>query len=310
MSASIGAARYPEHATDATQLLVRADAAMYRAKELGKDRWVHFDSAMTAAKPQLNVSLESAMYDGVRNGEFLLHYQPIMDASGVLVGCEALMRWQRADGRMVSPGEFIPLAEGNGLIALLGEYALKAACMQLKRFDDAGLARLYISVNVSPRQLRNQQFLQKLERILRITDVRPERVVLEITESMLMHEPEAAQEQLARIRAIGCRISLDDFGTGYSCLAYLQRFPISTIKIDRSFVRNLPSDPAAGAIVSAISALANALCMDCIAEGVETPEQRADLVGRGVELLQGFLFSKPMDPDDFIEQYALNAYQG
>ncbi|MGH8809641.1 MAG: putative bifunctional diguanylate cyclase/phosphodiesterase, partial [Noviherbaspirillum sp.] len=238
---SIGAAVFPEHGDSEVKLLAHADTAMYRAKETGKARCVVY-SPEKFMHPEHDVSLEAAMFQAVREGEFLLHYQPIVDARSLqIMGFEALMRWMHPGQGMVSPVQFIPMAEDNGLINLLGAWALKSACMQIKRFAEAAGRPLYVSVNVSPRQFRNDQFLDVMDEAIKLSGLSGQELLLEITEGTLMSDPEHAEELLTAMTARNVRIAIDDFGTGYSSLAYLKRFPIAALKIDRAFIKDLPA---------------------------------------------------------------------
>lgn len=305
VSASVGVAIFPEHGTTSAELMHHADLAMYQSKQLGKNRvTMYLPELKTDSTSQ--ISLEADMHRALRQGEFRVYYQPIVDTSGELRGCEALMRWRRPDGSWVSPAEFIPVAERNGLITLIGDYVIRAACFQLKCFDDGGLPGLYMSVNVSPRQLRNADFEKNLVRALEISGIDPRRLVLEITENMLMSGQERTQALLRKITATGVRFSLDDFGTGYSCLAYLKTYPISALKIDKSFVDDVATDEVSRAIVKAIIDLAKALKVNTIVEGVETREQADILRELGADFIQGYFYSRPIPPNEMLQRYALS----
>ena len=294
LAASIGVALYPQHAEDDNGLLALADAALARAKETGKARAVVY-SAREEGPPEHDISLEAAMFTAVREGEFLLYYQPIVDARTRLIeGFETLMRWKHPTLGMVPPVRFIPIAETNGLINLLGAWALKAACVQLRQFEEAAGRDLYISVNISPRQFRNDQFLDVLDQALALSDLPGAKLVLEITEGTLMVDPQHAETILTRMAERGARIAIDDFGTGYSSLAYLKRFPISVLKIDRAFVKDLPGAHKEAAICSAVLDLARHLDLVVVAEGVETEEQLGWLQQRDCRYVQGYLTGKPM----------------
>ena len=294
LGASVGVSIYPQHAEDEVRLVALADAAMSRAKETGKARCVVY-SARQSGPPQHDISLEAAMFEAVREGEFLLYYQPIVDArTRQIQGFETLMRWKHPTLGMVPPVRFIPIAETNGLINLLGAWALKAACVQLKQFEEAARRKLYISVNISPRQFRNDKFLDVLDDALAFSGLGGEQLVLEITEGTLMVDPAHAEALLNRMTERRARIAIDDFGTGYSSLAYLKRFPISVLKVDRAFVKDLPDAPKDGAICNAVLDLAKHLGLSVVAEGVETEEQLHYLEQRGCEFVQGYLTGKPM----------------
>ncbi len=294
LTTSVGAAIFPTHGEALAELLSNADLAMYKAKELGKDRWTMFQPQLRVKSTQ-TVTLEEALYAGVRNGEFLLHYQPICDAmTGMTEGVEALMRWMRPEHGLVSPADFIPIVEANGLINLLGSWALKLSAMQLARWDKEGLKKVYASVNVSPRQFRHSQFLPEVRKALDMSKVDPSRLVLEITEGVLMQDPESARKTLTELVSMGLRVSVDDFGTGYSSLAYLQRFPLHALKIDRSFVQHLPGNTGDAAIVNAVLALARETGLKVVAEGVELESQRQYLADKGCDFVQGWLMGRPV----------------
>jgi diguanylate cyclase (GGDEF)-like protein/PAS domain S-box-containing protein len=294
LGASVGVAIYPQHAEDEVRLVALADAAMSRAKETGKARCVVYSERQGGVQEN-DISLEAAMFQAVREGEFMLYYQPIVDTgTRQIQGFETLMRWKHPTLGMVPPVRFIPIAEANGLINLLGAWALRAACVQLKRFEEAARRELYISVNISPRQFRNDAFLDVLDAALAFSGLRGEQLVLEITEGTLMIDPVHAEAILTRMAERRARIAIDDFGTGYSSLAYLKRFPISVLKIDRAFVKDLPESAKDGAICNAVLDLARHLGLSVVAEGVETEPQLDFLGRRGCQYIQGYLTGKPM----------------
>jgi len=293
VSTSIGIALYPEHGTTETELLKHADVAMYRAKERGKNGFHLFNREMESSQARA-LSLELAMLEGVRNGQFDLHYQPICDpVTKQMRGVEALMRWCK-DGENIPPSEFIPLSEANGLVNLLGEWSLRAACMQLSTWDQMGLGGLYVSVNVSPRQFHQPGFPNAVWSALAEANLPGNRLMLEITETALMVDPTQAAAVLSELRQLGIRLALDDFGTGYSSLSQLTRFPLAALKIDRSFVTNMTTSPENRAVVSVILGLARELKLTAIAEGVETEEERLELVAQGCDLIQGWLIAKAL----------------
>jgi diguanylate cyclase (GGDEF)-like protein len=294
LGASVGVALYPQHAEDDHGLLALADAALTRAKETGKGRAIVY-SVREQGPPQHDISLEAAMFSAVREGEFLLYYQPIVDARTRLIeGFETLMRWKHPTLGMVPPVRFIPIAETNGLINMLGAWALKAACAQLLQFEEAARRELYISVNISPRQFRSDKFLDVLDDALALSGMPGKKLVLEITEGTLMVDPQHAETILHKMAERRARIAIDDFGTGYSSLAYLKRFPISVLKIDRAFVKDLPDAPKEAAICSAVLDMARHLGLSVVAEGVETEEQLGWLQQRDCRYIQGYLTGKPM----------------
>lgn len=294
VGASVGVAVYPQHAEDEVRLVAMADAALSRAKITGKARAVVYNP-QHSSPPEHDISLEAAMFSAVREGEFMLYYQPIVDArTREIEGFETLMRWKHPTLGMVPPGRFVPIAETNGLINLLGAWALKSACVQLKHFQEVAKRNLYISVNISPRQFRNDKFLDVLDDAIAFSGLPGEQLVLEITEGTLMIDPAHAETILTKMAERKARIAIDDFGTGYSSLAYLKRFPISVLKIDRAFIRDLPGSQKDGAICNAVLDLAKHLDLSVVAEGVETDEQLAYMEQRGCKYIQGYLTGKPM----------------
>jgi len=297
---SIGAAVFPEHGDSEVKLLAHADTAMYRAKETGKARCVVYNH-QKFTQPEHDVSMEAAMFQAVRDGEFLLHYQPIVDARNrQIMGFEALMRWSRPGLGMVPPSQFIPMAESNGLINLLGAWVLKAACVQIKRFEEIAGRPLYVSVNVSPRQFRNDQFLDVMDEAIKLSGLKGEQLLLEITEGILMSDPEHAEALLAAMISRDVRIAIDDFGTGYSSLAYLKRFPIATLKIDRAFIKDLPASVKDAAICNVVLSLASHLNLSTVAEGVENEEQLEFLARNGCGLVQGYFTGRPLLPEQIV----------
>ena len=297
VSTSIGVATFPDHSDNEVKLLAYADTALYRAKETGKARYVLYDP-QTFTKPVHDISIEAAMFEAVKNGEFLLHYQPVVDAcTRQIMGFEALMRWMHPELGLVPPIQFIPMAENNGLINLLGAWVLKAACVQIKRFEEATGRHLHVSVNVSPRQFRSDEFLKSLDEALALSGLQGNQLLLEITEGILMSDPEHAEVLLTKIAARDVRIAIDDFGTGYSSLAYLKRFPINTLKIDHAFVKDLPHSVKDAAICDVVISLANHLNLTTVAEGVEDEQQLQFLAARNCTLIQGFHTGRPMLPE-------------
>ncbi len=297
-SMSMGFALHPAHAVDAEALMRCADMALYRAKDLGRNRWQMFSANLATARSRY-LELEHAMFDAVRNGEFRLHYQPIARTDGTVIGAEALMRWSNVVGVAVPPTEFIPIAEANGLINLLGAWALRTACMQAVRWDSEGLEGLSVSVNVSPRQFRHDHFVEHVRQALAESGLHPARLTLEITEGVLMHNPEEALAVLATLKRLGVHIAIDDFGTGYSSLSYLKRFPLSSLKIDCTFVRDMLHSPNDLIIVSAVLGLARELGLQVVAEGVEGERQLELLREKGCPMVQGFYIGRPMAAEDF-----------
>ncbi len=293
-SASIGIAIFPDDGEDGDTLLKNSDTAMYHAKEAGRTNYQFFTPEMNqlAAERQ---SLGTCLRHALERNELLLHFQPMVDmAGGRLVGMEVLLRWQHPEQGLIPPLKFIPLAEETGLIVPIGEWVLKSACLQLKAWQDQGYDVPLLAINLSARQFRQKTLAETIARILDETGVEARFVELEITESILMDNTDEAAETLRKLNDMGLEISIDDFGTGYSSLSYLKRFPIDKLKIDRSFVQDIATDPDDAAIVTAIIALAHSLQMKVIAEGVEEAAQLAFLSRQGCDQYQGYYFSKPL----------------
>ncbi|MGQ0709898.1 MAG: bifunctional diguanylate cyclase/phosphodiesterase [Rhodoferax sp.] len=292
---SMGVAMFPEDGTDFDTLSRCADAAMYHAKQKGRNAF-HFYTAELQARSERTLVLENALRRALQGQQFSLHYQPLVQThSGAVTGVEALLRWTHPQLGTVSPAEFIPIAEGNGLILPLGEWVLATAAAQLKQWHDSGLRHLSMAVNISAVQFRQADFPQRVGHILRQTQVDPAQMVLELTEGVALHDPHSAIATMDRLNQHGLALSIDDFGTGYSSLNYLKRFKASKLKIDKSFVRDIVEDPEDRAIVDAIIAMANSLGLHTVAEGVETAEQLALLARKGCTEVQGFFFSRPLD---------------
>jgi diguanylate cyclase (GGDEF)-like protein len=295
---SIGIAMYPDDGDSPQTLLRNADTAMYHAKESGRANYQFFSEQMTE-RVSRRLSTETSLRRALERGEFSLHYQPLIQlASGRIDGAEALARWPRPDGRLVPPADFIPIAEETGLIVPLGEWALREACMQAKAWQSLQPG-LRIAVNLSARQFRQKHLARMVEQTLRDTGLEPALLELELTEGMLMHHADDTVQTLAQLDEMGVRLAIDDFGTGYSSLSYLKRFPIHTLKIDRSFVQDLSTDPNDAAIVTAIVGMARGLGLGVTAEGVETEAQASFLRLLSCDLAQGFHFGRPMSAADF-----------
>jgi len=298
VSGSIGIALYPDDGHDAPTLLKNADTAMFHGKGLGKNTYQFFTHQMNIAVKR-RAAMESNLRAAVKNGDFSLVYQPQIDLnSGEIVALEALVRWVSEQSGTIMPSEFIPLAEETGLINEIGEWVLRQACLQAKKWLDAGLPRRRIAVNLSARQLADKHFVELLASVLDETKLDPSLLELEITESQVMRQEEGSVARLNEIASMGIQLAVDDFGTGYSSLSYLKRLPISKLKIDQSFVRDITIDPNDAAIVVAIISMANSLDLDTIAEGIETAGQLALLRAKGCRVGQGFYFSVPMAADD------------
>jgi diguanylate cyclase (GGDEF)-like protein len=295
LSASIGLTIFPTDGNDPETLIKNADLAMYQAKKQGKRRFQLFSPAMHTNVTR-RLIMESNLRKGFQNQEFVVMYQPKFDLNTGKVGAmEALVRWDRPDLGMVSPAEFIPLAEESGLIVPLGEWVLRQACITTKELRNQGMKDLVVSINLSTRQLLWQHDLASmLAEIMAECDLPPSALDLELTESAVMHNVEGAISTMDELRQMGISLSLDDFGTGYSSLKYLKRFPIDVLKIDRSFVRGLPDDPSDEAIVISIISMARAMGLKVIAEGVETIDQLRFFIDKEVHEVQGFIFSRPL----------------
>ena len=298
IGASIGIGVFPDDAFDADTLLRYADIAMYRAKQAGGDGYVYFSSEMNQ-KSLERLKTEAGLKRALEREELLLYYQPkVALETGLIVGAEALVRWQHPDRGMVSPGEFIPVAEETGLIVAIGDWVMDAACAQARRWLDEGMVTTRIAVNLSARQFV-PGLPEKVQAVLAKYQLPPQWLELEITESMLMHSADSVIALMDELTAAGISLSLDDFGTGYSSLSYLKRFPIETLKIDRSFVMGTPDDSNDCAIAGAIVSMAKRLRHRVIAEGVENVEQVEFLRSLGCHEIQGFLFSPPVPADTF-----------
>jgi len=301
VSASIGVSVYPQDGTDTENLLRKADAAMYRAKLKGRNNAQFFTLEMDL-EAQERRELEKMLRKALANEEFSLNYQPIIDMhTGAISSAEALIRWNHPEKGLVSPLNFIPLAEENGLIVPIGEWVLGKACTAaaawLKTFENSPC----VSVNLSSCQLKRQNIPELLEKVLAETGLPAEKLIIEITESLLVSDDAETLNQLQEIRGLGIQISIDDFGTGYSSLSYLKKFPISNLKIDRSFVMGLPDDHEDVALVKAIVAMSQSLGLKVIAEGVETQQQADFLKAINCQWIQGYLNSKPLPESDFID---------
>ena len=301
MTCSAGIATFPGDAADMDGLVSNADTAMYRAKEMGKNRCVRFDASMNQAVVRRQ-AIEHALRAALQQGEGLaLHYQPLFAATDrALVGAEALLRWSHAELGNVSPLEAVMVAEDCGLIVPLGYWVMRTACRDAARWQAGGPLR--VSVNISARQLGDPQFLERVMDILREEGLPAHLLEIELTETVLMDNMEAGAHTLHRLSQLGIHLAIDDFGTGYSSLAYLRQLPMRRLKIDRSFVKDLPGQEHSRTIVTAIVALAHGLGLQVTAEGVETPQQADYLVQQGCDVLQGYLFARPMPVGEFQAQ--------
>ncbi len=296
--ASIGIVFGTSSYHNSSELLRDADIAMYRAKASGKGRYAVFDRTMYDRTLYLS-QIEADLRDAIKRQEFILHYQPILSIStGKITGFEALLRWQHPEKGLISPGDFIPVAEETGLIVPMGAWVLNVACQQLKLWHEkfSSASSLYMSVNLSSQQIKKLDFVDKLAKILADIGLDGKYLRLELTETMLMDQGAKTVELLGGIKAQNVQLSIDDFGTGYSSLSYLHRFPLDALKIDRSFVNLMDMEGNNSEIVQTIITLAHSLGLNAIAEGVETPEQLAILKKLGCNQAQGYLFSKPVSP--------------
>ena len=294
VTASIGIALYPRDDVLGERLVKSADTAMYRAKELGRNRFAFFAKEMNE-RVESQIMIETALRRALKNDEFVLHFQPrVSAATGRATGAEALLRWKHPEWGLVEPARFVPLLEETGLIVPVGNWVLLEACRQAMAWQAAGLPPLRVSVNLSSRQFRSDALFEAVSEALRASKLAPQLLDLELTESLLIDNVDHAMGVMGKLKAIGTAISIDDFGTGYSSLGYLKRFPIDSLKIDKSFVRDIATSPKDAAIVNAISALARSLGIGLVAEGVEEPWQVEFLRARHCTEMQGYLFSRAL----------------
>ncbi len=299
VTSSIGIGLYPDDGTDAQGLLKSAGSALYRAKQLGGSSYQFYTADMNE-RALARLALENQLRWALERKEFVVYYQPQVNIdTGKIMGMEALVRWQHPELGLVSPAEFIPLAEDTGLIMPIGEWVLRTACAQTRVWQNCGFKNLHVAVNLSPRQFQQPDLLQLIERALKETGLDPASLELEVTESSVMKNAESAINTLRELRDMGIRISIDDFGSGYSSLSYLKHLPIDVLKIDQSFVRDMTSDPKDAAIAMAIIQLAHSLQLQVKAEGVETEEQLRFLRLLRCDEMQGYLFCKPLAVEAF-----------
>ncbi|MCP4596600.1 EAL domain-containing protein [Neptuniibacter sp.] len=303
ITTSIGISLYPEDGESVTDLVKNADAAMYRAKEAGRNCYEFYSSEL-AATAVARLELEGELRQAIKNQEFSLHYQPQFNIqSGAIIGAEALIRWQHPERGLVPPDMFIPIAEETGLINQIGELALFKACRQLMNWRSKGFNLPKVSVNVAGKQIISGQIINQVNDALATTGLSPESLEIELTETTLMQQTEKTIATLNQLRELGVTISIDDFGTGYSSLSYLKTLPIQTIKIDRSFVQDIPTDSNDVAITRAIIALSKTLQLSVIAEGLESEQQQTFLIKENCLQAQGFLFSRPLPSEQFYSRY-------
>lgn len=299
-TASVGVSLFPLDGEDPQNLLKNAGAALYKAKRLGGANYQFYTADMHSLAVR-RLALETSLRRAIQNEEFLIHYQPRVCVDSLMVtGVEALVRWQHPQLGLISPAEFIPLAEDTGLIVPIGEWVLRNACLQAVRWQQNGIAPIQMAVNISGRQFHEHDLAATVIRILDETKLAPQMLELELTESSIMQNADLAAEVLQKLKSMGVKISIDDFGTGYSSLASLKRLPIDALKVDQSFVRDATTDPDDAALVMAIITLAHNLRLKVIAEGVETEEQLRFLHLLRCDEIQGFLFSKPLPADSLV----------
>ena len=301
---SIGISLFPDDADNADTLIQSADTAMNRVKREGRDGYRLYTAEMNA-RARERMKLETSLRRALERMEFLIYYQPQVDLkTGRIIGAEALLRWSRGEKAIVPPAEFIHVLEETGLIVSIGMWVLQTACQQLRDWRRAGATDLQMAVNLSGRQFQQLDLVEKVRQALAETGLPPDRLVLEITESVAMENAAGSLTKLAELKALGVSLALDDFGVGYSSLSYLKRFPIDTLKIDQSFVKGLHVDPKDAALGAAAIAMAHGLHLTVIAEGVENEAQKAFLKARGCDIIQGYLVGRPMPPDDFTKLLA------
>ena len=292
ISCSIGVALHPDDGEEALTLLKHADSAMYRAKDNGRNNFQFFTRELNALMIE-QLELETYLRRALERNQFVLRYQPRVNlATGQIVGAEALLRWRMPQRGTVAPMRFIGLAEETGLIVPIGKWVLQTACAQNKAWQDAGVPPIVVSVNVSPRQFRHESLVQTVAEVLRSTGLEPRYLELELTESMVMHDPPKLVAMLDELKELGVKIAVDDFGTGYSSLSYLKRFPVDRLKVDRSFVENMTTESDDATIVRTIIALGHNLGLKVVAEGVETAQQARALRAYQCDEAQGFLFAR------------------
>jgi len=299
VTASVGISLYPRDGADAESLLKNASTATYAAKEKGQDTYRRYTARLSVRDVQRLV-IERGLRRALEHDELVLHFQPIVQLdSGRIERVEALVRWLGEGGRLVPPGEFIPIAEASGLISAIDSWVLKAACARARSLQERGRA-LRVSVNLSARQLQQEDLVEQVKGALAANQLGPGRIGVEVTEGSAMQDLERSALTLRRLREMGLSVSIDDFGTGYSSLSYLKRLPVDTVKLDRAFVRELETNADDAAIATAVIAMAHSLKLDVVAEGVETAGQARFLEQKGCDAIQGFLFSPPVPFEELL----------
>jgi EAL domain-containing protein (putative c-di-GMP-specific phosphodiesterase class I) len=306
ISTSIGISIFPQDGSDPEALIKKADMAMYCAKEEGRNRYHLFRPGMDS-HPFRRETLETCLHKALERGEIVLHYQPKIDTGTERINAvEALARWVHPDYGNIPPSQFIPMAEETGLIGSLGEWVLRTACSQNKAWQDAGHPPMRIAVNLSPRPFELMDIADMVERVLSATPLEPCWLELEVPENIMLRNEEGAVKALSRLNGMGVHISIDDFGTGYSALCNFKRIPVKTLKIDRSFISSICSNPDDLAIVKSVISMAQCLNLNVIAEGVETEDQRQLLESLNCPEMQGYLFSRPLPADELGSFLKLN----
>ena len=299
---SLGISIFPENSSDAGTLIKYADQAMYCAKESGRNAFHFFTDALNTQAVERH-SLESDLRGALERGDFFLLYQPEVNlVSGEITGLEALVRWRHPQRGIVAPGDFIPVAENSGLILPIGEWVLRAACAQLRQWQDEGVRLVPVAVNVSAVQFRQEGFCSLVRTVVEETSIPPECIELELTESLLLSNESVVHAVLRELKEIGVQLAIDDFGTGYSSLSYLRQFHVDKVKIDRSFIRDLATDRDDAAITAAIIGLGKILNLTVVAEGVEEETQVSILQEYSCDEAQGYYFSTPRPPDEITER--------
>jgi EAL domain-containing protein (putative c-di-GMP-specific phosphodiesterase class I) len=307
VSCSIGVSIFPEHGADVETLIKNADAALYSAKENGRNRFRFFTEDMNAQAVE-RLTLENSLRLALAQKELFLMYQPQMDiATGRITGLEALLRWQHPDLGLVPPDKFIRIAENSGLIVPIGEWVLRTACSQARKWQDEGVTAVSVAVNVSAVQFRQEGFCEVIRRVLHETGLAPQYLELELTESLLLANADLMLSVVQELKAMGVSLAIDDFGTGYSSFSYLRQFRVSKLKIDRVFIRDVAVNPDDAAITTAIISMAKSLHLKVIAEGVEEEAQMSFLRAHQCDEIQGFYFSKPLVVDKASEKLRGNS---
>jgi len=304
ITASMGIAFYPKDGSTPAEVLQAADAAMYSVKSNPAAGYYGFYSEELHNRLLNQIEIERALIPAIKNGNFVLYYQPVFDKSkGHIISAEALVRWEHAEKGLIRPDVFISIAEKSSLILDLGKWVIRQACEDLVNWKKSGCELHHISVNVSARQLNNDQFPAFIAETLEEYQLLPGNLVLEVTETAIMDNYETGKQVIDRLRKMGIKISIDDFGTGFASLSYLKLLPADYLKIDQIFVKGLPEDIHDGALIESLATLGKTFDLTLIAEGVETAEQADYLVAKGVDYLQGYYYSKPLPPGKFLELY-------